>query len=166
MSRLAASDQVALADISPFEVRMLAYYATVFRVLTAPGDLERSTHPDRLQGDGFFVGFNPFGNAIYRNAFTTPERFEDFFRAFVPGELKAFVRNAVEEFYLRLRDENGKPEARFFAEKANNLDVQSRAFAREAFPDLKEIVLVRDPRDLYCSQRAYFHSDPRQRCAK
>lgn len=160
MSRLAASEQVALVDFYPFEVRMLAYYASLFRVLTAPANLDRSTHPDRLEGDGFFVGANPFASPIYRDAFQVPERFEAFFRAYVPAELMAFVRNAMEAFYLRVREDNNKPQARFFAEKSNNLDEQPRAFAREAFPELKEIVLLRDPRDLYCSHRAYFHSDP------
>ena len=39
---------------------MLLYDATAHDVLTAPADLKRSTHPDRLEGTGFFVGFNPF----------------------------------------------------------------------------------------------------------
>ncbi len=48
---------------------MLSYYATAYHILTAPADLNRSTHPDKLEGNGFFVGFNPFSDDEYKSAF-------------------------------------------------------------------------------------------------
>jgi hypothetical protein len=57
MSCLAASPQIVVAELVPYEVRLMSYYAAAFSVLTAPADPERSTHPDRLEGDGFHIGF-------------------------------------------------------------------------------------------------------------
>jgi Sulfotransferase domain len=57
---------------------------------------------------------------------------------------------------LRISSDQQKPEAVLFAEKNNNLSGDVRLFARTLFPDLKEIVLIRDPRDLLCSQLSYF----------
>ncbi len=42
------------------------------------------------------------------------------------------------------------------AEKNNNLDSLQRKFSRKMFGAVKEIVLLRDPRDLYCSRLSYF----------
>ena len=66
----------------------------------------------------------------------------------------------IGEYYLRVADDRRKGHAVFFAEKNNNLDRRTRMFARSLFPDLREVVLVRDPRDLLCSQLSYFHRAP------
>ena len=57
-------------------------------------------------------------------------------------------------------DDHQKTQAIFFAEKNNNLDRRPRLFSRQLFPRMREIVLIRDPRDLLCSQIAYFRRDP------
>ena len=46
--------------------------------------------------------------------------------------------------------------ARYFAEKGNGVHPSTREGASRLFPELKEIVLIRDPRDVYCSHLAYF----------
>jgi hypothetical protein len=159
MSRLIESNQVMAAGIPPFEIRLLAYYATAFHVLTAPADFVRSMHPDYLEGTGYQVGFNPFSHVSYLPAFTEPNRAAELFRGYAARELLPAFRRIITEYYARLRDDQCKPSARFFAEKTNNLTRLSREFPRRLFGSVKEIVLIRDPRDLYCSHAAYFHAD-------
>ena len=48
-----------------------------------------------------------------------------------------------------------KPKARFFAEKCD-VFASARNFARLAFDGVQEILLVRDPRDIHCSRRAFW----------
>jgi hypothetical protein len=162
MERLGRCNEVVVANSHPFEIRMLSYYATAYNVLTSPANLQRSTHPDKLEGTGFFVGFNPFSDEGFNAAFKVQNRREEFFSGFVPSETLSAFRNIILEYYLQSKDDQDKKQARFFAEKNNNLDLIPRRFARAMFGWVREIVLLRDPRDLYCSRLAYFkHITPR-----
>jgi hypothetical protein len=158
MSRLCHSRQVIGAEIHPFEVRLLAYYAAAYHVLISPADFVRSMHPDYLEGTGYQVGFNPFSHGSYATVFQEPRRSSELFCGYASAELLSAFRRIVMEYYLRLRDDQGKPGARYFVEKTNNLDRRSREFPRVLFGKAKEIVLIRDPRDLYCSHMAYFNA--------
>jgi len=126
-------------------------------VLTAPADLERSAHPDHLEGDGFHVGFNPFHSPQYAQAFRAPAPVRDYFDQFAPDRLAGCARDLIEEYYRRLARDKGK-QAGFFAEKGNNLHKPTRMFTRRAFGQVRELVIVRDPRDVLCSHMAYFSS--------
>ena len=158
MSCLAASPQIVVAELIPYEVRLLSYYAAAYGVLTAPANLERSTHPDRLEGDGFFVGFNPFTAAQYAHAFNNRETLDELNQVWAPSRIGAAMADIVREYYRRLALDRGKGAVPFFAEKNNNLHRPSRMFVRRVFATVREIVIVRDPRDVLCSHIAYFSS--------
>lgn len=156
MHRLSQAPEICAAPNAPFETRMLAYYAAAYRVLTAPGDLLRSTHPDRLEGDGYFFGANPFSNEAYADNFAVRDDFNAFFSGAVPETFLRAIRRLILTYYAMLANGQGKYGVRCFAEKNNNFDPHVRHFARLAFSQVREIVLVRDPRDLLASQLAYF----------
>jgi hypothetical protein len=160
MGLLARSPAIIAAELVPYELRLLSYHAAAYNVLTAPADLERSTHPDRLEGDGFHIGFNPFHSQQYAQAFRLPAPVRDYFDAFVPTQVAANARRMIEEFYGRLATDRGKTQARYFAEKGNNLHKPTREFTRRAFGSVRELVILRDPRDVLCSHMAYFSSSP------
>lgn len=157
MSCLAACPDIVVAELVPYEVRLLSYYAAAFNVLTAPADLERSTHPDRLEGDGFHIGFNPFTAAQYAQAFQAKSALRDFQEGYAPARMGDAMADTVREYYRRLAADQGKS-AQFFAEKNNNLHRPSRLFVRRVFGGVRELVIVRDPRDVLCSHMAYFAS--------
>jgi hypothetical protein len=156
MSRLSRSPQICVAEAYPFEVRLISYWATAVKVLSAGPDYERSTHPDGLQGDGFKVGSNPFSHSDYTDAFRTRNLESEYFATYVPNQLLDVARTAINEYYQRIKDDRQKHGAVLLAEKNNNLDRSTRTFARDLFSGMKEIVLVRDPRDLLCSHVSYF----------
>jgi hypothetical protein len=157
MGLLARAPEIVAAELVPYEVRLISYHAAAFNVLTAPANLEHSSHPDRLEGDGFHIGFNPFHSAQYAQAFRTPAPVRDYFDQFAPDRLAGSARDLIEEFYRRLARDKGK-QAGFFAEKGNNLHKPTRMFTRRAFGRVRELVIVRDPRDVLCSHMAYFSS--------
>jgi hypothetical protein len=161
MEYLSRSDEVVIVPSHPYEVRMLTYYAYAYHVLTAPANAARSTNPDRLEGDGFFVGSNPFSNEMFNSAFKTDGLPREFFTGYVPDQLMTTFKQIILEYYLRHRGDQGKHGAMKFAEKNNNLDAKPREFAQAVFGEKKEVVLIREPRDLYCSRRAYFKQDAR-----
>jgi hypothetical protein len=160
MGLLAKSPAIVAAELVPYELRLLSYYSAAFNVLTAPADLDRSTHPDKLEGDGFHIGFNPFHAAQYAGAFRDRSQLADYIQAFAPDRTLAYVRDMMGEYYARLARDKGKTEARYFAEKGNNLHIPTRNFTRRAFGRVRELVIVRDPRDVLCSHMAYFSSTP------
>jgi len=159
MGILARLPQICVAELIPYEVKMLSYYATAYRTLTFPADPGRSMHPDRLRRDGYSVGFNPFNDGRYNSVFQDKSRVEEFFSKVVPAELGRTFSRLVEEYYERLAADQGKAAPFYFAEKSNDIDPWPRTFARFAFPHVKEVVLYRDPRDLYCSRKAFFRYD-------
>jgi len=156
MSRLSESPEICVGALYPFEIRMLSYYATAFRVLTAPADLQRSMHPDALEGNGYAVGFNPFSHADFAPVFQDRTAFTEFFAGELPNTLAAALRRIVRTYYRMLAIDQDKRASRLFAEKNNNLDEATRQFTRYLFGGVKELVLVRDPRDIYVSKLAYF----------
>ncbi len=158
MSCLAASPQIVVAELVPYEVRLLSYYAAAFAVLTAPADTERSTHPDHLEGDGFHIGFNPFSSQQYAHAFRKRASLRHYNEDWVPARVGAAVADVVRQYYRLLAADKDKDAVRFFAEKNNNLHRPTRLFARRVFVGLREVVIVRDPRDVLCSHVAYFDS--------
>jgi hypothetical protein len=160
MSCLAASPQIVAAELVPYEVRLLAYYATAHGVLTGPADTARSTHPDRLEADRFHVGTNPFSAPGYLAAFKNKASAYELFDHWGPDRLGESMGDIVREYYRRLAADQGKPGAAYFAEKNNNLSRTGRRFARRYFPGLREIVLVRDPRDVICSHMSWFRAAP------
>jgi hypothetical protein len=159
MGRLSLSPQICIAEMHPFEVRQISYWSTVVATLTRQADFQRSMHPDRLEGDGYSVGSNPFSHPNYAEVFRKRELETEYFQTFVPTQLRDVALKMIEEYYLRVRDDGAKHQASFFAEKGNNLDRKTRTFARALFPDMKEVILIRDPRDLLCSQLSYFRRD-------
>jgi hypothetical protein len=159
MNRLAQCREICVAETPPYEVRLLAYWSTVSHILTAEANFERSTHPDRLEGDGFNIGSNPFSDPSFANVFRDGNLGAEYFSIFVKQHLHDLARNLIVEYYARIRDDYGKHSACLFAEKNNNLDPRSRDFVRALFGDATEIVLIRDPRDLACSHIAYFKRD-------
>jgi hypothetical protein len=156
MERLSRCNEVVIAKSHPYEVRMLTYYASAYHVLAAAANTERSTHPDRLEGDGYFIGSNPFSEKAFNGAFKTASLPQEFFAGYMPDQLMSTFKQIILEYYRRHCAEQGKHGATMFAEKNNNLDTRPRKFTQAMFGGKKEIVLVRDPRDLYCSRRSYF----------
>jgi hypothetical protein len=145
MAILATLPQVSVAELIPYEVKLLAYYATM--------------HPDKLRRDEVSVGFNPFNNDIFNSVFKERSIVEDFFESYVPDKIGRTFADIIVEYYSRLAKDQGKVVPRYFAEKSNDIAPWPRTFARAAFPSIKEIVLFRDPRDLYCSRKAFFKYD-------
>jgi hypothetical protein len=157
MNRLSHSSKICIVEVPPFEVRLLAYWASVYRTLTAEPDFNRSTHPDSPEGDGYRIGSNPYSHEVYANGFSEKKLITNYFSKFVPEITSEFIRQIIDEYYLRLRDYQEKNDALYFAEKCNSLYRPTRINSRIFYPELKEIIIIRDPRDILCSHVAFFN---------
>jgi hypothetical protein len=71
--------------------------------------------------------------------------------------LSAFCQNRIEDFYEQIAAIQGQSDATYFAEKygAEGFFTSIRRMIRELYPQSREILLVRDFRDMVCSILAY-----------
>ena len=169
MSCLANSADIVASEVMPYELRLLDYYASAHGVLTAPADYSRSLNPNRVGADPFHIGFNPFTTAKYAASFKDEAPMRELLEQLAPEQLGQTMAEIIREFYRRLArdqgkpghtgdgaDETGKAGVKYFAEKNINLHKQTRRFTRAMFPHIREIAIIRDPRDILCSHKAYY----------
>jgi hypothetical protein len=149
MHRLSRQPEIIIPGGFPYETRLATYYANAYRLLTEYDDDAEVADPNRL-GRATSLGSIPFLDAI--------ARYPAFFRGHAHGVLAACFGRLSTAFYQEAATIEQRGAARMFAEKCDFAE-DSRAILYALFPDLREIVLVRDLRDLYCSSRAFWHLD-------
>ena len=135
---------------------MIAYFAAAAQVLARP-KVVTDTDSDLFAEIAFAQGrlvSNPWNQpALHRTV--GGERLVHFFGRSVPATTTALFREIIGSYYAIAAEAQGKTGGRFIAEKFN-LNQSLRAAARLLFGELREIVLVRDPRDFLCSARAFW----------
>jgi hypothetical protein len=152
MRLLGAHPSVVIYDAYPYEHRLAAYWLHMLKVLSEPADRKESA--DRsFQANARWIGQNPFNDAI---SWKYPPLREWLGRDYVE-RLAAFCQGNIDQWYGCLVNESG-PEANrdrplFFAEKFPPSPEQN--VVRELYPKAKEVILVRDFRDMACSIFAF-----------
>ena len=149
MSLLAAHPAVVAHRTYPYEIFPARYWLHVLRVLAEPADYTHSSHPSSFAEDIWRVGYNPFHTAPATHA---PELTDLFGRSYVE-RLARFCQESIDDFYRTTASLQEQPDAELFVEKFQP-DALPR-IAWDLYPEMKEIVLVRDFRDLICSVFAF-----------
>jgi hypothetical protein len=157
MALLAKNAHVAVGGDHPYEVKLLTYYAQALRVLCSQADRLRSCDPDTMAAypNRFHIGFNPFNDEIFGNA----PALSNYWNNVVPTDLANAFSMQIEKYYGVVAEMKDKKAIRSFAEKAQPNPLV-RAATTAMFGKIREIVLIRDPRDLLCSYKAFWKSEP------
>ena len=156
MRRLGWNPSIVIGEKKPFEVKLLTYYSKAFEILSSPGDHVKSAKPDAIYEGQYYLGLNPFHHQLFEGLFSDRRILYDFFQRNSAETLMHAFESIISNFYLLLRDNQKKERSLLFAEKCD-IFAPTRRFARVCFDVVKEIVLIRDPRDLYCSYRAFWN---------
>lgn len=159
MSRLGNSPKIVMGDAPPFELRLLAYYSVAQRVLTRSDNLNNSANPDRLEAEILRLGYNPYFSDSYARQLGGEQKVRQFIDSYVRGQLNSLFKEIIGKYYRGVAEWQQKHDVIYFAEKSNNLERGMREFSRSIYEGLREIIIVRDPRDLICSHISYFTSD-------
>ena len=101
------------------------------------------------------IGHNPYNSPGHHGFARDRGAFERFFENTIPERLATVFRDLILEYYALVRSDGDKPAPLFFAEKSA-LDDAPRQAARRFFGEIREVVLVRDPRDLMCSAMSFW----------
>jgi hypothetical protein len=137
----------AVVAYPPFEhePRVASYWLEMFRALSQPASYLRQVAPPRDFQPGWWVGDKP--PLIWRMR-GHPE-LQDWMGSAGIEALAAFCQERIDALYRELAVQEGKREAVFFAEKFQVGPLPE--LVRELYPAAREIVMVRDFRDVACS---------------
>ena len=155
MQKLAAHPLILAALHSIYEHPMASYLADLVRVTVAPAFVNQPVGLNAHFREKQSVGPNPYYAPRFRRAFPSSDAMDHFHQVLFPERMNRAARGALEDFYALVAVQNGKPRPRYFAEKLETAAIP-RGSIRAILPDAKEILLVRDPRDLYASYKARY----------
>lgn len=149
---------IAVALHPPCEVRYAQYMSAAYDVLTGKADHESSSRPNFFHRDKGeeWIGRNPFNRRLSKG-------YHKYFGDEYLAGFRNFFDERVQGFYQLVARKN-KISADFFCEKAmyiNQYDAkQDPDVIFNLYPHgVRSIYLVRDPRDIFCSNRAFFHTE-------
>lgn len=161
MRCLSQLDGIAVALHPPCEVRYAQYMSAAFGVLTGEADHEDSSRPNFFHRDKGekWIGRNPFNRRLSKG-------YHRYFDDDYAADFRRFFNDKVQGFY-RLVAKKNKVSAEYFCEKAFYISQKGAQQDPDAIFGLyprgvSSIYLVRDPRDIFCSNRAFFHSGDEQ----
>jgi hypothetical protein len=149
MGLLSALPAIVSHRTYPYEIFPARYWLHLLRVLAEPADHTRSSHPSTFADDIWRVGYNPFHTAPV----TQDSAFADLLGGSYVERLARFCQQSIDDFYATAAELQEQQHAAHFAEKFQPDRLPRIAW--ELYPDAKEIVLVRDFRDLICSVFAF-----------
>ena len=133
-----------------YEPRLLSYWLEVIRELSEPASYLQSLRAD-LSGEHWWLGDR-------RPSALPPLSADPPIRRWLGDtavrSLAAFSQARIEEFYLEVARVQGRELPRYYAEKCWP-DHFAPVMMWELFPDAREVLLVRDFRDIVCSVLAF-----------
>jgi hypothetical protein len=149
MRLLAHHPEVVVHPEYPYELGMAKYWAHLLRVVSGPADHVASSHPETFTFDAEHIGHNPYFGGYLAGS---PElyRWADVRQPAIVG---ACAQYALDEFYGEVGALTGVANPRFFAEKG--LPDQVPDVLNDLYPAGRELILVRDIRDVICSAVAF-----------
>jgi hypothetical protein len=126
------------------EPRVITYWIDVLRALARPDSSMRQVAPAGNLNDDWWLG-----RRDPRPRTLGDPDIQTWLAGQAVEELAAFAQARVESLYGRLAARDDRHNVAYFAEKLRN-DIASD-LAWELYPEAREVVLVRDPRDVLCS---------------
>lgn len=147
MRLLLDQPEIVARDEYPYETRQARYWAHAFKVLADPGHREVTSHPNTFYSDINVVGHNPYHFGGFG------DEMGDWFGRESIEHLAGFIQASIDGFYLSLAQKQGRETPRYFAEK--QLPDHIPRVLRELYDGVREIFLVRDPRDMFASIIAF-----------
>jgi hypothetical protein len=149
MRLLAAHPAIVAYRRLPYEVRAAKYWLHgLLTLASSPDPAKRIGQPNEFHLERVVAG-NPFATADFA---AYPEA-AAWARSGYLDDLAGFVLKAIDGWYGAVATAQGQPSPVFWVEKT--FPDQYATLARELDPQGRELVLVRDFRDMWTSMRAY-----------
>ncbi|MCC2617229.1 sulfotransferase [Aestuariibacter halophilus] len=153
MKLLSQHPSIATSNFYPHEIKQSEYWMQMLKVLTDPADFASSSHPDNFEVTMGSIGHNPYTHEHYLNQYNNSADFYDHYSEGVVRQTKDFVVQQIDAFYDLVAKSENKPRAKYFTEKMLPCHLQSMYY--DVYQEPKEIILVRDFRDVLCSAKSF-----------
>jgi hypothetical protein len=147
MQMLAGDPRIAVHPPFDEEPRVVTYWIDVMRALARPKSWLRQISPAARLDDDWWLGHSDLAPRRLRS-----ESLQGWLAGHAVEDIAAFAQSRIEAVYSRIEAEAGKSGAMYFAEKLRNDSVPDLMW--ELYPEPREVVLVRDPRDVLVSVMA------------
>jgi Sulfotransferase family len=150
MRMLRHHPEIVVYEKHPYEQTFAKYWMHMLRVLSQPHDLINSYQTETFHNEIWALGYNPFYDIQITHE---PASREWFGREYVES-LARFCQSSIDSWYTTVARAQGQDPPKYFAEKhqwPNYIPV----LMWELYPDAKEIILVRDFRDMAASILAF-----------
>jgi hypothetical protein len=151
MQMLAVHPAVVAQRVFPYETRIAGWWMHSLAVLAGHANRAMSSHPDTFLDDKylFWTGSNPWAldndvNGPALRAWLRGDAVED---------IAAFCQRQIDEAYRRIARDQNQEESRFFIEKTVPTRIPRMLW--QLYDGTREIFLVRDFRDMFCSMTAF-----------
>ncbi|WP_182870710.1 sulfotransferase family protein [Rhodopirellula sp. JC639] len=146
MQTLHQHPSIVLDNQYPFEARPAGYWFHMLKVLAEP-----SSGKNTFEADLTTLPPCPFHSEVTANR--PPLR--NWFETTYVHRTAEFAQQNIDQLYQQIALTQGKADVRYFAEKS--LPCHLQWIARELYRDAREIILVRDFRDMVCSMISFNH---------
>jgi Sulfotransferase family len=133
----------------PYEDRPAVYWMHLLKVLSESSASDAVTTVEDYTHDLARIGRHPVNLAPPIGNETAFE----WFGSRYTNDLIHLCRESIQGLYASIADREGLSEARYFAEKVHPIHVPRTAW--NLYPNTREVILVRDFRDVLCSIRAF-----------
>jgi Sulfotransferase family len=144
MQMLAGHEQIAVHPPFDEEPRVATYWVDVLRALARPESWMRQISPAGPLGEDWWLGRrDPVPRRLRSKSL------QGWLAGHAVEDVATFAQSRIEAVYTRIAAEEGKSGTTYFAEKVRNDIVSDLLW--ELYPDAREVVLVRDPRDVLTS---------------
>lgn len=144
MNALGAHPQIAAYPPFQKEPRVASYWMNVFATLSEPASYLRQLAPGGPLHDGWWLG-----SAEPMPRTTANDEVEQWMGVEGVETLAALCQGRIEALYEEIAARHGGQDAVYFAEKFRTDSVP--ALMWELYPQAREVILVRDFRDVACS---------------
>ncbi len=148
MQLLASHGSVVAYRSQRLEARVVGYWTSVLLELAKPSSYREAMFAGVLAGSHWWAGDRLAGNAFLEDA-----NLESWLGSENIEVIARFSISQVRALYSFLVESEGKKHARYVAEKSTPHLLPE--LARELFPETRQIVLVRDFRDMMASALAF-----------
>jgi hypothetical protein len=148
---LAAAPQVVAYRPFQFEPRVATYWMDVLRALAEPASYLQAVVPE-LYGEDWWLGTKR--SSPIDATQIDPDIFGILGRS-NPEKSAAFCQDRIDQLYRQVATLQCQTEARYFLEKFQPKPAVVSNLILELYPEAREIVLIRDLRDIACSILAF-----------
>lgn len=153
MKLLSGAEEIMAAASYPYENRPGVYWMQMLQVLSSPGNHAQSTRPDGFESNIYSIGSNPYFHPAYLNRLAKGAALGSWFSREYVSSLTSFCQKSIEQYYDVLAEDGDADKSRYFMEKC--LGGHIPWVYSNTYESPKEIVLIRDFRDMFCSSKAF-----------